>query len=319
MTRRVIDFHCDVLYKMLYEGKVNISQEDLMDVTIPRLRQGNVGIQVLALFLEPHLLTGPPRFSQVLRAIDLYREHIQSHEDVIDIRWQEDLVRWNEQPDKLGMILSLEGVDALEGDMVYLRTIYELGVRFLGLAWNNANWAVDGAQEPRKAGFTREGITLIQECDRLGITLDVSHLNEKAFWQLLELTDKPIIASHSNSAYIMPHVRNLTDEQIRAIIARDGRIGVTYVPYFVAEKGRVEIEDLVRHIDRICELGGRNHIMLGSDFDGIDKKIVGLEHAGMHGDLLSVLDKKYGAAFTDEIASGNAKRFLAAHLPRREQ
>lgn len=313
--RRVIDFHCDVLYKMLYLERTDFNEETLLDVTLPRMKQGGVGMQVMALFLHRSLLTGPPRFSQVLRAIDLYREQILSQEGVFPIVSKRDVERWEQNPDEIGMILSLEGVDALEGDMVYLRTAHALGVRFVGLCWNDANWAVDGATEPRMGGFSTEGIELIKECDRLGLTLDVSHLNEKAFWQLMELTSKPFIASHSNAAAVMPHVRNLTDEQVKAIIERDGRIGLNYVPYFIADKEEVSIADMLPHIDRIRELGGEKHIMLGSDFDGIDKKVVGLDHAGQHGALLEVIEQRYGSDFADDLAFGNAIRFLKQQLP----
>ena len=313
--RRIIDFHCDALYKMLYQGKVDFTEESLLDVTLPRMKQGGVGMQVMALFLERNLLTGPPRFSQMLRAIDLYRENVLLQPNVMPILTKKDVAVWEQDANLQGFILSLEGVDALEGDLVYLRTVHALGVRFVGLCWNYANWAADGAQEPRKGGFTLEGIALIKECEKLGITLDVSHLNEHAFWQLLELTDQPIIASHSNAAHVMPHVRNLTDEQIKAIIARNGRIGITYVPYFTAERETVTIEDLLRHVDHFCQLGGEKHVMLGSDFDGIDQKIKGLEHAGQHGILLEAIEQRYGSAFADNIAVHNAMTFLKQQLP----
>ena len=313
--KRIIDFHCDVLYKMLYEGKVDFTDESLLDVTLPRMKQGGVGIQVLALFMEQSLLTGPPRFSQVLRAIDLYREQVLRQPDVIPILTREDVAAWEQDSSKVGFILSLEGVDALEGDLVYLRTAHALGVRFVGLCWNHANWAADGAQEPRKGGFTTKGIALVKECERLGITLDVSHLNEHAFWQLLELTDQPIIASHSNAASVMPHVRNLTDEQIKAVIARDGRIGITYVPYFTSDQENVTIDHLLRHIEHIIDLGGEHHLMLGSDFDGIDQKIQGLEHAGKHGALLHAIEQRFGSGLADNIARHNAMTFLKQRLP----
>ncbi|WP_195573301.1 dipeptidase [Paenibacillus sp. 1001270B_150601_E10] len=318
MNSRLIDFHCDVLYKMLYTGEVDFVQHDTRDVTLPKLREGGVGLQVLALFVEPSLVTGPPRFSQLVRMIDLYHEEMLKHPELQAIRWKQDLEEW-QQASKIGTILSLEGVDALEGDLVYLRTLYHLGVRFVGLTWNHSNWAVDGTLEPRQGGFTETGKQLIEECERLGITLDVSHLNEKAFWELLELTDRPIIASHSNAASVFKHPRNLTDDQIKAIIDRNGRIGITYVPYFVADKEEVTIEDLVKHIDHIVELGGSKNLMLGSDFDGIDKKIKGLEHAGQHPALLEALEKQYGQAFVQDIAHTNAYRFLKENLPSRAE
>ncbi|WP_028595507.1 dipeptidase [Paenibacillus assamensis] len=314
---KIIDFHCDVLYKMLYENKVNFENAELMDITLPRLKKGQVGMQVFALFLEAAPLIGPPRFAQVLRAIDLFREQIAVLPEMHWVKWKEDLEMLEQDRSLIGSILSLEGVDALEGDMVYVRTLFELGVRFIGLSWNHANWAVDGAGEPRSGGFTTEGWQLVDECDRLGIVLDVSHLNERAFWELMDGTTRPVIASHSNCASLQPHPRNLTDDQIRAIIARDGRIGVTYVPLFVAEKELVTIEDLLGHIDHIIQLGGENHLMLGSDFDGIDDKIQNLEHAEHHPNLLAMIEQRYGSAVMNKIAYENANRFLRTYLPQR--
>lgn len=319
MSQRVIDFHCDVLYKMLYTGEVDLAQHESRDITLPKLIDGNVGLQVLALFVEPSLVTGPPRFSQLVRMIDVYHEHMLNHPEIRALKWREELADAVNQQDRINTILSLEGVDALEGDLVYLRTLFHLGVRFIGLTWNHSNWAVDGTLEPRQAGFTETGKQLIKECERLGMTLDVSHLNEAAFWELLELSDRPLIASHSNAKAIFDHPRNLSDEQIKAIIARDGRIGITYVPYFVADKEEVTIDDLEKHIDHIVNLGGSKHVMLGSDFDGIDKKIQGLEHAGRHPALLEVLEKRYGQAFVQDIAHGNAYRFLSQNLPSRAE
>ncbi|UHA73864.1 dipeptidase [Paenibacillus sp. 481] len=319
MKRRIIDFHCDVLFKMLYEGKIHFDQEELLDVSLPRMRQGGVGMQVFALYLEDALLTGPPRFSQVLRAIDLLRERIHSHPDVQFIRYREDLDTWARNPNAIGSILSLEGVDGLEGDMVYVRTAYELGARFVGLTWNHANWAVDGTLEPRQGGFTNKGRQFIRECDKLGLMIDVSHLNEHGFWELLDLTGRPIIASHSNAASVRPHPRNLSDEQIKAIIARDGRIGVVFLPTFIREGEHVTIDDLLKHIDRICELGGANHIMFGSDFDGIEEKVERLEHAGHYGNLVEALEKRYTSEFVDGITGGNAFRLLQTYLPQRTE
>lgn len=319
MNARIIDFHCDVLYKMLYHGAGRFEKEDDFDVTLPRLKQGGVGMQVFAVFLEDSALAGPPKFAQVLRSIDLLRERINTLPGMRLIRWRDDLERWQQQPDQIGSLLSLEGVDALEGDLVNLRTAYELGVRFIGLTWNHANWAVDGTLEERQAGFTALGRSLIRECDRLGLIIDVSHLNRTAFWELLELTERPIFASHSNAAAVLDHPRNLTDQQIRAIIARDGRIGVTFVPHFIHEGDKASIDHLLRHIEHIAALGGERHLMFGSDFDGIDKKVERLEHAGQYTNLLNELHKRYSPDFVERISSANALTFLATHLPEREQ
>src|SRR5690606_34269437 len=125
--------------------------------------------------------------------------------------------------------------------------------------------------EPRGGGLTARGRELVAECNRLGIALDVSHLSERGFWELMERTQDAPIASHSNAKALCSHPRNLTDEQIHAIIKTGGRIGITFVPYFLRAGGGAAIDDVLRHLEHICSLGGAGHVAFGSDFDGIDQ------------------------------------------------
>ncbi|MNZ99514.1 Membrane dipeptidase [compost metagenome] len=217
---------------------------------------------------------------------------------------------------KTGALLSLEGVDGLQGQLSMLRVMHQLGVRAAGLTWNHANWAADGALEPRGGGLTAKGRLFVEECGRLGVMLDVSHLSEQAFWDTAELARGPIIASHSNARALCDHPRNLTDDQIKRIIAQHGLIGITYVPWFVSKADVVTVDDVIRHIEHICEQGGEQHIMLGSDFDGIDQYIVGLTQPREVAALYEALLRVYSQRQTDLFMYGNAVRFLRRNLPR---
>src|SRR5690606_13789139 len=170
-----------------------------------------------------------------------------------------------------GALLSLEGVGGLQGRLSMLRLLFRLGVRAAGLTWNHANWAADGVMESRGGGLTDAGRSFVAECNELGIIVDVSHLSVRAFWDVAALSTKPIIASHSNARAICDHPRNLDDHQITELIRGNGRIGITYVPWFVTSGPQASVSDLLRHIDHICGLGGVQHLMLGSDFDGISR------------------------------------------------
>lgn len=214
-------------------------------------------------------------------------------------------------------LITLEGVDGLEGNLFYLELCFQMGVRIVGLTWNHANWAADGIMEKRGASLTTKGRELVHLCNRTGMLLDVSHLSEKGFWELADLSERPFIASHSNSYSVCSHVRNLKDDQIQAIIAREGRIGLTFVPWFVKEHEVVHIEDLLPHIEHICSLGGAHHLMMGSDFDGIPVKIQGLENAGCYPKLTEVLLKHYDEALVHGWLWRNAMRYLGEHLPER--
>ena len=313
--RRWADFHCDVLSKLLTGEAEAFAGEGAakLDVTWERLAAGGADLQNFAIYLPERM---PQRFEHVLQAVDLFYRHVLTKPGVAFVRTADDL-KEAEQAGRMAAMLSLEGADGLEGDMTSLRILYYLGVRSIGLTWNHANWAADGVLEPRQGGLTRRGRELISACNELGILVDVSHLAEKGFWEAAELSAQPIIASHSNARSIQDHPRNLTDDQICAIIARGGLIGITYVPWFVKRGEPVKIEDLLPHIERVCSLGGAGNLMLGSDFDGIDRHIEQLTNPVETAALLEQLDRRYGERIARGIARDNVWQFLLRHLPTR--
>lgn len=312
----VADLHCDVLSKMMLEPQLDFENARL-DVTRSRLEAGGVQLQTFAIYISE--VIGRPRFEHIVRQVELFRQRIISAEGGMKpLLWREDFSEDNTPAKSPAMaLLSLEGTDALEGHPFYAELCYAMGIRLIGLTWNYANWAADGVMEKRGAGLTRKGAELIRRCNELGILLDVSHLSEKGFWDMLDTSNSPPIASHSNASAICAHPRNLRDEQIRALIARNGRIGLAFVPMFIRERGHVTAEDLLPHIEHICSLGGGSHLMFGSDFDGIEQHVQDLEHPGKYAELVLLLLKHYDEHLVRGWLSGNAFRYLRANLPSR--
>lgn len=311
---KVADFHCDALSKLQAEPDIDFNNDHRLDVTAERLAAGNVGLQVFAVYLSGTL--GKPRFERILGQLELFRKRIICGEGLRWLRWKEETVVTS-APESAWAMLSLEGVDGLEGNLFYAELLFELGVRFLGITWNYANWAADGVLESRNGGFTEKGRQLIEWCNTSGMLLDVSHLSPAGFWELAERSTRPFIASHSNAAAVCGHPRNLSDEQIKAVIAMDGRIGLTFVPWFVRNGGGAKAEDLLKHIEHVCSLGGSRQLMFGSDFDGIDAWIEGLEHPGKYTELADLLLKHYPEDEVKGWLHGNAMRFLSTQLPSR--
>jgi membrane dipeptidase len=310
---RVIDGHCDVLSKMFNDPRIDMFSDQHLDVTLPRMKEVQMMMQLFAIYL-PERITRP-QFHHLLQFVQLFHERVLCLKEIIFIRSQADLHLALKQNNKTGALLTLEGADALAGNSNYLHILFYLGVRCLGITWNYANWAADGVKEPRQGGFTNKGKRFVRECNKLGMLLDASHLTEKAFWELVECSTVPFIASHSNAHAVCRHPRNLKDDQIQAVIQINGRIGLTFVPYFISRKEVVTITDLLKHIDHICALGGSRHIAFGSDFDGIDQWVVGLEHTGKYADLYQLLLKYYR---TDEVEGFMWKNwfdFYAEYLP----
>lgn len=310
---KVVDFHCDVLSKLWENHEASFAEGPGLDVTLATMDQGDVAMQVFAVFLSERY--GRPHFERVLAQIDIFRARLVESGDLAWLKWREQVKDIRDGSKRWGM-LSLEGLDGLEGNLFYVRLCYELGVRFMGLTWNHANWAADGVMEKRGGGLTDKGREFVGICNELGMMLDVSHLSPAGFWELAELTERPLIASHSNARAVCPHPRNLSDEQIRALIAMDGLIGVTFVPWFVSSGTQtVRADDLLPHIERICNLGGEKHLMFGSDFDGIDHWIEGLESPAKFQEWANTLMKHYPETMVQGWMSGNALDFLEKHLP----
>ncbi|MCS1351222.1 dipeptidase [Mechercharimyces sp. CAU 1602] len=297
-----IDGHCDVLSKMWRAGeKLSFyeEREERMDVMLDSARMAPLKLQVFAIYI-PEAVSASALWEVALQQVDIFYERIIGEgKEVRAIATVSDLDGL--QSPLLGAILALEGADALQGELYRLRTLYRLGVRQMGLTWNYANEVADGALEERGGGLTAFGRQVVEEMESLQMILDVSHLSEKAFWDVLEVRNElPVIASHSNCYTLCPHVRNLRDTQIEALIKVNGVMGLTFVPPFVdVEKRPLMIDDLLRHVDHICRLGGENHLAFGSDFDGYPELIYGLEHAGKLAVLAEELLRRYPSSLVE--------------------
>ncbi|WP_217594592.1 dipeptidase [Cohnella sp. GbtcB17] len=310
---RIADLHCDALSKLDRDPKLDWAAAPAgLDVSAERLARGNVGLQAFAIWVP----TGTPKTPEsALRQAALFHDKVLSAPGMRLVRSGVD-VEAVLSPDasQRGALLTLEGADALRGERWALRLLHRLGLRLLGLTWNEANWACDGIMEPRGAGLTKEGRSLVSECEALGIMIDVSHLSEKGFWDIAELARRPFIASHSNARSICPHPRNLTDDQIRALVAANGLIGITFVPFFLQALRPAGIDDVLRHVEHVCALGGANHIAFGSDFDGIDTYTQGLAGPADYPALADALLARHPERLVHGWLSGHARRFLTDNL-----
>lgn len=311
---RVADLHCDALSKLdRYPGLDFAAAGGAgPDVTADELKRGNVGLQVFAIWVPS---AQPKTPESALRQAELFHAKVLATPGMRQVRTGADVEAvLCPGATETGALLALEGADALRGELWALRLLHRLGLRLLGLTWNEANWAADGIMEARGGGLTGGGRKLVAECGALGIVLDVSHLSERGFWEVAELAGRPLIASHSNARAVCHHPRNLTDDQIRALIAANGLIGLTFVPYFLQNSRTATIDDVLRHAEHICALGGGHHLAFGSDFDGIDQYTQGLERPSAYAALAEALLRRFPESLVQGWLSGHVKRFLTANL-----
>ncbi|WP_181347179.1 dipeptidase [Thalassobacillus sp. CUG 92003] len=216
------------------------------------------------------------RLSQRMIA-DMYRLEKQSKGGLRIIKNIDNLTQAL-HTDTMAAIIHMEGAEAIDSDLDALHVFYQAGLRSLGIVWSRPNAFGEGVpfrfpSSPNTgSGLTDLGKKLVKECNALGIMLDMTHLNEKGFWDTAQITDAPLVATHSNAHALCPMSRNLTDKQLDAIGESDGVVGVTYSLNMLNPDGKPNLdtpmEAIIRHIEYIAERVGIDHVALGSDFDG---------------------------------------------------
>lgn len=313
----IADGHCDTLWQAPKEQRTLTERSDRGHVDLPRLVEAGVRIQFFALFSDPS--HGAVGFTaEALAMIERFYEAVgQSGGQLLPLRWREDLDQM--APGRVLGLLSLEGGEPLHGRVDLLRAFFRLGVRAMGLTWNHRNELADGLLDAEaRGGLTPRGRAVVREMERLGMIIDCSHLSDTGFWDLLEHTTGPIVASHSNARAVCPHGRNLTDEQLRAVAARGGIVGINFLPAFLKAEGPATLDDVIRHIDHIAAVAGVGTVGLGSDFDGISKTPVGLEDVTKTGALAEALLRRgYNEEAVRGIMGENWLRLLRRVLPER--
>jgi len=199
-----------------------------------------------------------------LQALQHVKDEIAENADLTLALTTEDIRRAH-VAGKVAVILCLEGAAPIEDDISLLRVLYDLGIRCIGLTHNQRNLLADGIAVHAGGGLTDFGRQAVREMERLGIAVDVSHLSSEGFWSLVEVATRPITASHSNAYAINPHPRNLTDDQIRAIAASGGAIGVHGMSLLVNGTSNARLADLIAHVDHMAGLVGPQHVAVGPD------------------------------------------------------
>ncbi|MDR2909599.1 MAG: membrane dipeptidase [Oscillospiraceae bacterium] len=316
MATDIIDLHCDTFGRItdggppLGEGEDWSLATDELHFCLSRRPEGVRICQAAAIFIKDEL-RGKAAQDYFFKAYGVYKRELSANGPqacgLCDLRFIAK--RLEEKP--MVFFLTVEGGAVLGGDIAFLDTLRECGVRMMTLTWNGANELCGGIVSG--GGFTPFGRAAVARMEELGMAVDVSHLSDEGFWELCEFAVQPFLASHSNSRSVCGHRRNLTDDMFREIVRRGGVVGLNYSVHFIVDGGATaDFNDLARHIHHFLELGGENSIALGSDFDGTDLPpyLSGLEKL----DTLknNLLRNGIGEAIAEKILFGNANRFLSS-------
>lgn len=316
----VVDTHNDTLLRVLDEGVDLGVRGETGHIDIPRIREGGINVLLFACYTPASLM--PDRCAaRVLKLIDAMYRQLDQHPADLALACTAAEIEHITREGKIAVILTVEGGHGIEDDLGILRMFHRLGVRSMTLThFNNNNWADGSAPQqtiPNHGGLTDFGREVIREMDRLRMLIDISHASEQTFWDVLEVSTRPVVASHSNAYALAPHHRNLKDEQIQALAERGGVIGMNYFPAFLTTQAAegwnqmtasgeyqkihtewhnnpqareaaiqklaktvvppVPLTAVLDHIDYIVQLVGPDSVGLGSDFDGISITPQGLE------------------------------------------
>jgi len=268
----VVDAHLDLLYDLVYQrslGRKNVLRDDYLE----SFKAGGVNVVVSSIFIDGEYLPELALRKALNQISTLYAELEEASGDHFCLCTSYDDILKAVKNEKIAILLSFEGVEPLYNDLSLLPIFYKLGVRLIGLTWSRRNFAADGcfykaAKEGKKGGLTDFGVNLIETAEKLGMIIDVSHLNDEGFDDVIHFSNHPVIASHSNSRTLANTMRNLTDDQIKAIAKTGGVIGINAASLLVSdETGRTnpDISGLVDHIEYMLNLVGPRHIGLGFD------------------------------------------------------
>ncbi|MEG2380491.1 MAG: dipeptidase [Oscillospiraceae bacterium] len=270
MKYSICDAHCDTIFEVFEQEKD--LRKNTLHLDLESMKEYEKYVQVFAAFVDKTEINCSP-LNHCLKLVQKYHQEVEKNLDIMSHcdTYSDILKATNDH--KIASVLSIEGGEALDGNISALWMFYKLGVRLITLTWNHANEIADGITQSRGGGLTEFGREVVQKMNEFGMIVDVSHLSENGFWDVAEISkksNKPFIASHSCAKAICPHPRNLSDEQIRAIIECDGFIGINFYSEFLTTNKECGIANIIEHIQYMLTLDASRNIGFGSDFDGID-------------------------------------------------
>jgi membrane dipeptidase len=248
-------------------------RSDQGQIDIPRIQEGGVNCLFFAMYVNPQYKA---RLLRLVQMLDAFQLEIENNNETIEITRSYNEIMKTIEKGKIAAVITVEGGEPLMGKIESLRTIYRLGVRSLTLTHFPRNMLGDGSGADSGSHLTEFGKNVVHEMNMLGMIVDISHLNETGFWDVMDITKDPVLATHSNCKALCSHHRNLTDAQIKALAEKGGVINLSFCAGFIKDNvdfdtdavKQVTILDWLDHLDHAVELVGTDHVGIGSDLDG---------------------------------------------------
>lgn len=261
----IVDGHCDTIQFALDKG-IDIDDK-ILSFNLEKANNIVPMIQMTAAFVNPSYKNSFKRACDIIkhyeRQIEKYPEKLISVKTNEDI---EDVKRFK----KIGLLLTIENGSSIEDKLENVDYFYQKGVRVMSITWNDDNLLGCGAQTKKDCGLTKFGKKYVEKLNKSRIIIDVSHSSQNTFWDVLNISTRPVVATHSCCKALCNHPRNLNDEQIKEIAKNKGIVGVCYCNTFLSENKTAGTKEIAQHIAHIANLVGIDFVGLGSDFDGLE-------------------------------------------------
>src|SRR5687768_13297656 len=302
----------DTPLRMVDDGVDLGARREAGHADLPRLAEGGVDAVFLAAWIDPSFADGRA-LARAEALISAVREAAKAYPDRCAFATTAEEVRAAAAGGRIALLSGIENGQALEGDPANVARFRSLGARYLTLTWMNSNDLGDAAgADPASGGLTPLGRDVVAEMERCGMVVDLAHAAPSTFWDVMEISRRPVVVSHAATEARGPHPRNVTDEQIRAVAATGGLVGVAFYPaYLDPTSGQCGRDAIVEHLLRILEVAGSDHAALGSDLDGIPRLPEGFR--GAQDFALVAADLEARGVTGDELAKvlgGNWLRVL---------
>lgn len=316
----VIDLHADtpkLMHRLGYdiaerhEPRKPRQMSYFGHVDLPRMREGGVAAQVFGMWTWPYPTRGCAR--SVHGQLDAVHDALERYGDQMRFCLTGRDIREARQAGQIAALCGIEGGQAVEGRMDELVSFARRGVRTLGLVHFTSNAIARpayGVGTSGERGLTEFGREVVREMNRLGVIVDLAHINRTGFFEAIEVGTEPVFVTHTGVAGVHDHWRNIDDEQLRAVGDSGGAIGIIFAPRYLGGK---DVEAVVDHILHVIDVAGEDVPALGSDFDGFVIPPVGLEDATMFPALTAALmARRIPVRTIEKILGGNALRVLDA-------